>query len=120
MGGEGVGGVGSFPFPFSFSFFLLLFFFGVGLDGLISKSGLSETNSFSGEEGGVGGGRGGGEREGRSQGQGLLSVMLICHADNFVTLHPYQQQINYQQKNGLLVITLLAANKLSAAMLLMC
>ena len=58
-GGWGRGGWGGGEFAFLF-LFLFLFFLGVDLAGWISKSGSSETQSFSGEEGGVEGGEGGG------------------------------------------------------------
>ena len=53
--GVGSGGWGGGEFAFFF-LFRFLFFLGVDLDGWISKSGSSETLSFSGEEGGVEGG----------------------------------------------------------------
>ena len=50
LGGWGGWGGGEFALFFLFHF---LFFLGVDLDGWISKSGSSEAQSFSGEEGGV-------------------------------------------------------------------
>ena len=59
-GGWGLGGWGGGEFAFFFLILFLFFFFGGSLDGWSSKSGLSEIQSFSGEEGGVEGGGGGG------------------------------------------------------------
>ena len=50
-GGWGPGGLGGGEFAFFFLILFLFFFFGGSLDGWSSKSGSSEIQSFSGEEG---------------------------------------------------------------------